>query len=170
VLYLTDIYGIQRLENRLLADSFGRAGYFVVAPDLFNGTPSTLDLNEMSPTQLSRFLAANAVEDTDALVAKGIDYIRNVKNISRIGTTGYCFGGRFAFRTLAAGTGVSVGFAAHPSNLQDVEIQAITGAVGVAAAGTLNDPQLDTHSIDVICSNYRFRRRYDDAAGTACSD
>ncbi|KAI3325758.1 dienelactone hydrolase [Xylariaceae sp. AK1471] len=134
VLYLTDIYGIQLLQNRLLADSFGRAGYFVVAPDLFNGTPSTLDLNEMSPTQLSRFLAAVTPEETDALVATGIDYLNNVKNITRIGTTGYCFGGRFAFRALSADKGVGVGFAAHPSNLQDSEIMAITGAVGVAAA------------------------------------
>jgi dienelactone hydrolase len=142
VLYLTDIFGIPLLQNRLLADSFGRAGYFVVAPDLFNGTPSTLDLNEMSPTQLSRFLAAATPEDTDALVATAIDYLHNVKNITRIGTTGYCFGGRFAFRALAAGKGVGVGFAAHPSNLQDSEILAIRGAIGVAAAGTLITPSL----------------------------
>ncbi|GAW13545.1 hypothetical protein ANO14919_029320 [Xylariales sp. No.14919] len=134
VLYLTDIYGIQLLENRLLADSFGRAGYFVVAPDLFNGTPSTLDLNEMSPTQLKSFLAAVTPEETDALIAVGVDYLRNVKNITKIATTGYCFGGRFAFRWLSAGTGIDVGFAAHPSNLQNTEITAVKGAVGVAAA------------------------------------
>ncbi|KAI1347073.1 dienelactone hydrolase [Xylaria sp. FL0043] len=134
VLYLTDIYGIQLLENRLLADSFGRAGYFVVAPDLFNGTPSTLDLNEMSPTQLKTFLATATEEDTDNLIAVGVDYLQNVKNITKIATTGYCFGGRYAFRWLSEGRGVSVGFAAHPSNLQNPEITAITGAMAVAAA------------------------------------
>ncbi|KAI0438275.1 dienelactone hydrolase [Xylaria telfairii] len=134
VLYLTDIFGIQLLQNRLLADSFGRAGYFVVAPDLFNGTPSTLDLNEMSPTQLKSFLAAATPEDTDALIATGVDYLRNVKNITKIATTGYCFGGRFVFRWLSEEKGLKTGFAAHPSNLQDSEINAITGAVSVAAA------------------------------------
>ncbi|KAI1744839.1 dienelactone hydrolase [Xylaria scruposa] len=134
VLYLTDVYGIQLLQNRLLADSFGRAGYFVVAPDLFNGTPSTLDLNEMSRTQLESFLAAATPEETDALIATGVDYLRNVQNITRIATTGYCFGGRYAFRWLSEEKGLKVGFAAHPSNLQDSEITAITGAVGVAAA------------------------------------
>ncbi|KAI0965593.1 dienelactone hydrolase [Xylaria arbuscula] len=134
VLYLTDIYGIQLLENRLLADSFGRAGYFVVAPDLFNGTPSTLDLNEMSPTQLKSFLATATPEETDALIAVGVNYLHNVKNITKIATTGYCFGGRYAFRWLSKGTEINVGFAAHPSNLQDSEISAITGAIGVAAA------------------------------------
>lgn len=137
VLYLTDIFGIQLLQNRLLADSFGRAGYFVVAPDLFNGTPSTLDLNEMSPAQLDSFLAAVTPEETDALIATGVDYLRNVKNITKIATTGYCFGGRYAFRWLSGDKGLKVGFAAHPSNLQDSEINAITGAVGVAAAGAL---------------------------------
>ncbi|KAI0871897.1 dienelactone hydrolase [Hypoxylon argillaceum] len=134
VLYLTDVYGIQLLENRLLADSFGRAGYFVVAPDLFNGTPSTLDLNQMSPAQLQVFLAAATPEETDALIATGVDYLQTVKNISRIATTGYCFGGRYAFRWLAPEKGLKVGFAAHPSNLQDTEISAITGAAAVAAA------------------------------------
>ncbi|KAI0517796.1 dienelactone hydrolase [Xylaria bambusicola] len=134
VLYLTDIFGIQLLENRLLADSFGRAGYFVVAPDLFNGTPATLDLVDMTPIQREVFLAAATPEDTDALIATGLDYLQNVKKISRIATTGYCFGGRFAFRWLAEGTGVSVGFAAHPSNLQNEEIVAITNPVAIAHA------------------------------------
>ncbi|KAI0154736.1 dienelactone hydrolase [Xylariaceae sp. FL1272] len=133
VLYLTDIYGIQLAQNRLLADSFGRAGYFVVAPDLFNGTPSTLDLNEMTPTQSATFLASATPEDTDALIATGVDYLRTVKNITKIGTTGYCFGGRYAFRW-TSGKGINVGFAAHPSGLLDEEISAITGGVGVAAA------------------------------------
>ncbi|KAK5625656.1 hypothetical protein RRF57_001372 [Xylaria bambusicola] len=134
VLYLTDIFGIQLLENRLLADSFGRAGYFVVAPDLFNGTPATVDLVDMTPVQREVFLAAATPEDTDALIATGLDYLQNVKKISRIATTGYCFGGRFAFRWLAEGTGVSVGFAAHPSNLQNEEIVAITNPVAIAHA------------------------------------
>jgi dienelactone hydrolase len=145
VLYLTDVYGIQLLENRLLADSFGRAGYFVVAPDLFNGTPSTLDLNEMSPTQLKTFLAAATPEETDALIATGVDYLKNVKKITKIATTGYCFGGRYAFRWLAPEKGLTVGFAAHPSNLQDAEISAIKGAAGVAAAGTLDPGSPSVH-------------------------
>lgn len=134
VLYLTDVYGIQLLENRLLADSFGRAGYFVVAPDLFNGTPSTLDLNEMSPTQLETFLAAATPEETDALIGVAVDYLQNVEKITKIAATGYCFGGRYAFRWLSPEKGLKVGFAAHPSNLQDEEISAITGAAAVAAA------------------------------------
>lgn len=153
VLYLTDVYGIQLLQNRLLADSFGRAGYFVVAPDLFNGTPSTLDLNEMSPTQLSSFLAAATPEETDALIGTAVDYLRNVKKITKIATTGYCFGGRYAFRWLSADKGLKVGFAAHPSNLQDAEISAIKGAAGVAAAGTLT-PSLPSSIRPLTQSNH----------------
>lgn len=130
------MYGIQLLENRLLADSFGRAGYLVVAPDLFNGTPSTLDLNEMSASQREAFLAAATPEETDALIGVAVDYLRNVAGVARIAATGYCFGGRYAFRWLAPENGLAVGFAAHPSNLQDAEISAIKGAAAVAAAGT----------------------------------
>ncbi|KAI0402304.1 dienelactone hydrolase [Xylaria palmicola] len=134
VLYLTDIFGIQLLQNKLLADSFGRAGYFVVAPDLFNGTPSTLDLVDMTPAQRDVFLAAATPEETDALIATGVDYLQKVKNVTRIATTGYCFGGRYAFRWLSQQRGLKVGFAAHPSNLQDDEITAVKGAVAIAAA------------------------------------
>ncbi|KAI1817658.1 dienelactone hydrolase [Poronia punctata] len=142
VVYLTDIFGIQLAENRLLADSFGRAGYLVVAPDLFNGSPPGLDIADMSPVQLSQFLDDNPPEDTDALVATAVEYLHKVKNISRIAATGYCYGGRFSFRAIAEGTGIDVAFAAHPSNLQNDEIEAITGAVSVAAADadTLNPP------------------------------
>ncbi|GAP85138.2 putative dienelactone hydrolase [Rosellinia necatrix] len=136
VLYLTDIFGIQLLENRLLADSFGRAGYVVVAPDLFNGTPSTLDLDVMTPAQREVFLAAATPEETDALIAVAVDYLRDVLGVSKIAVTGYCFGGRYAFRWLAADRGLAAGFAAHPSNLLDAEITAIQGAAGVAAAET----------------------------------
>ncbi|KAI0390490.1 dienelactone hydrolase [Xylariaceae sp. FL0594] len=149
ILYLTDIYGLQLAQNRLLADSFGRAGYFVVAPDLFNTTTTTtntnstnspkLDLDEMTPEQLSDFLTAAdaATEDTDAIIATALEYVTQVKGIARVGATGYCFGGKYAFRVLAgsgSSSAVKAGFAAHPSNLQDEEIVAVKGAVGVAAA------------------------------------
>lgn len=138
VLYLTDIFGIQLLQNRLLADSFGRAGYFVVAPDFFNGMPSTLDLVDMTPAQQKAFLAAATPEENDAIAQKGIDYLRNVRGINRIGTTGYCFGGRYAFRAVTEGKGIKAAFAAHPSNLQDAEILAIKSPASIAAAGKSN--------------------------------
>jgi dienelactone hydrolase len=57
--------------------------------------------------------------------------------VKKIGVTGYCYGGRYAFRFVAPGKGADIAFAAHPSLLEDAEISAIAGPAGIAAAGEL---------------------------------
>ncbi|KAI1088575.1 alpha/beta-hydrolase [Rostrohypoxylon terebratum] len=134
VLYLTDVFGIQLAENKLLADSFGRAGYLTVAPDMFNGTPAPGDINGTPTFNTTKFLAEHSPEATDPIIATAIDFMRTELGVSKIVATGYCFGGRYAFRVLAEGKGVIAGFAAHPSLLEDGEISAITGPASIAAA------------------------------------
>ncbi|KAH8912137.1 alpha/beta-hydrolase [Coniochaeta sp. PMI_546] len=134
VVYLTDVFGIQLAENKLLADSFARAGYLTVAPDLFNGTPAPSDLND--PTfNTTAFLAAHGPDVADPLIAKAIAYLRS-SGVEKIAATGYCYGGRYAFRAVAKGKGADAAFAAHPSLLEDGEILAIAGPASVAAAET----------------------------------
>ncbi|KAK5653423.1 hypothetical protein OQA88_8908 [Cercophora sp. LCS_1] len=69
----------------------------------------------------------------DPILAKSVAYLQS-QGITKIATTGYCFGGRYAFRLLAAGKGVDAGFSAHPSLLEDGEILAVTKPISVAAA------------------------------------
>ncbi|KAI0149112.1 dienelactone hydrolase [Pestalotiopsis sp. NC0098] len=133
VLYLTDVYGINLTENRLLADSFGRAGWLTVAPDLFNGTPSPVDMNEPG-FNLTSFLAEHGPETTDPLIDVAVKYLKDTVGVTTVVATGYCFGGRYAFRYVAEGKGAAAGFAAHPSLLADDEITAIGGPMAMAAA------------------------------------
>ncbi|KJR84266.1 dienelactone hydrolase family protein [Sporothrix schenckii 1099-18] len=153
VLYLTDVFGIQLAENKLhvpppapcttnLADSFARAGFLTVAPDLFNGTPAPGDIN-VPGFNTTAFLNDHGPAQTDPIVAAGLAYIRSL-GITRVGATGYCFGGRYAFRagsnltttSIRPGQGARAVFAAHPSMLGDEEIAAIQGPASVAAAET----------------------------------
>ncbi|KAI1807494.1 alpha/beta-hydrolase [Daldinia bambusicola] len=134
VLYLTDVFGIQLLENRLLADSFGRAGYLTVAPDLFNGTPAAGDINGQPDFDATKFLDDHGPEVTDPIIETAIDFMRTTLGVKKVVATGYCFGGRYTFRFLAEGKGVDVGFAAHPSMLEDAEISALKGPASIAAA------------------------------------
>ena len=103
---------------------------------MFNGTPAPGDINGVPDLNLTEFLDDHRPEITDPILATAVDYLRNTAGVTKVVTTGYCFGGRYAFRVLAEGKGVDVGFAAHPSLLEDAEIDAITGPFSVAAAGT----------------------------------
>jgi dienelactone hydrolase len=118
-----------------LADSFARAGYLTVAPDMFNGTPRTLDI-DVSNLATTQFLNEHDVDPTDAIIAKAVTYLRDTAGDDvRIGATGYCFGGRYSFRTTTKEGGAHVAFAAHPANLADDEITAVIGPASVAGAG-----------------------------------
>jgi dienelactone hydrolase len=133
VLYMTDVFGIQLAQNKLLADSFARAGFLVVAPDMFNGTPAPLDFDTPG-FNATEFTLKHGPNATDPILATAVSYLKTT-GVEKIAATGYCYGGRYTFRVLAAG-GVDVGFAAHPSLLEDPEILAITGPISVAAAET----------------------------------
>lgn len=45
---------------------------------------------------------------------------------------GYCFGGKYVARYLAAGKGVDVGFTAHPSSTLASEWTAVAGPISIA--------------------------------------
>lgn len=139
VLFLTDVFGIQLPENKRLIDSFARAGYLTLGPDLFQGSPAPADIN-VPGFNTSEFLARHTPAVTDPIVAAAIGYLKTQLKITKVGVTGYCFGGRYAFRFVGeedpAQGRADVGFAAHPSLLGDDEIRAVAKPVAVAAAET----------------------------------
>lgn len=124
---------IQRTTS--LVDSFARAGYVAVAPDLFDKKPKSEE--PMAGFNATEFFGAHGPAVTDPKVEKAIAYMRDKMDIQKIASTGYCFGGRYAFRALGLpqNKGVQVAFAAHPTLLGDDEIKAIKGPASLALAG-----------------------------------
>jgi dienelactone hydrolase len=101
---------------------------------MFNGKPAPLDLNAPGFNS-TEFTLQHGPNATDPIIAKAVDYLRKQTAVQKVVTTGYCFGGRYAFRLLAPGKGVDAGFAAHPAMVEDPEILAITAPMSMAAAG-----------------------------------
>ncbi|KAK4175511.1 protein AIM2 [Triangularia setosa] len=139
ILLLTDVFGLDLVQNKLLVDSFARAGYLTVAPDLFDGSPAPEDINTPSNPNFNvgEFLARHTPQVTDPIISSAVTYLRSSLNTSRIAAAGYCFGGRYVFRAINPSSvlgGADVAFAAHPSLLTDAEISGIVGPVAVAAA------------------------------------
>jgi dienelactone hydrolase len=74
----------------------------------------------------------------DPIVENVIKHLREDMGVKRLGSVGYCFGGKYVLRWLAEGKGkIDVGFVAHPSFIESVEVQEIQGALSIAAAGIL---------------------------------
>ncbi|KAL5372825.1 hypothetical protein DPSP01_013195 [Paraphaeosphaeria sporulosa] len=133
VLFVSDIYGVPLLENKLLADSIASAGYTVIFPDLFKGDAVPSDDREGPALNLTEWRTRHPTAEIDTILGLTVDYIHNDLNISRIGGVGYCFGGKYVPRFLAEGKGIDVGFIAHPSGLEAAEIQGINGPINIAA-------------------------------------
>lgn len=119
-----------------LADSFARAGFLTVAPDLFNGTPAPSDLDDPNFNS-TQFLAEHGPEVVEPILETAMNYLRTTAGATGVGITGYCFGGRYSIRMVNASREVhaDVAFAAHPSRLQDNETAAVGFPLSIAAAG-----------------------------------
>lgn len=137
ILYLTDIFGIPILQQRLLADSMAAANYAVIMPDLFAG--DAIDPNAFGKPgfDFKAWAARHNVSTVDAIITKTIDSMKQKMGIKKIAAVGYCFGGKYVPRFMAQGKGVEVGFIAHPSSLTDEEIAAVNGPLSFAFAGRI---------------------------------
>ncbi|THH00640.1 hypothetical protein EW026_g1923 [Hermanssonia centrifuga] len=114
VLFLTDVFGIPLINNRLLADDFARNGFKTVMPDLFNGDPRVLD----PPPTFDREAWMAKHRDPESWISALDSVVASLKEsgVTRIGTTGYCFGAPPAFH-LALNGESDVTVLAHPSRL-----------------------------------------------------
>ncbi|WP_431283477.1 dienelactone hydrolase family protein [Humitalea sp. 24SJ18S-53] len=101
VVLIQEIFGVNQ-AMRALCDWVADMGYFAVAPDLFWRIEPGLDLNDTVEPELARafqlfgqFDQAKGIEDLTATLAVA----RKLPGANgRVGTMGFCLGGRLAFR------------------------------------------------------------------------
>ncbi|XP_068663927.1 uncharacterized protein [Aristolochia californica] len=124
LLILSDVFGFSDSSTRDFAYRVACSGYNVLVPDLFHGDPWTKErskdefelwLTRQSPERLAKDIATSARWMVDEFLAAGIS--------KKLGTIGFCFGGRQLIETLAGDNGVHFG-------------------IGVCFYGTRIDPSL----------------------------
>lgn len=113
VLLLPDIFGIQFINCKLLADDFARSGLPVYAPDYLNGDPAP----EPNPEfDIKKWLKNHGPEKTRPVLDDVVKALKT-EGIKEFAAIGYCFGGRYVF-DLAFDNVIKVAATCHPSFLQ----------------------------------------------------
>lgn len=134
ILYLTDIFGLQLINNRLLADALSKAGYLVVLPDLFRGDPVPADAlsDPSSNFNMTAWRARHPQSQVEAIITSALNTTRKHFGATKVGGVGYCFGGKYIARFLSSSVsssaeeGLNAGFTAHPSNTLPSEWESIS--------------------------------------------
>ncbi|MCJ1305747.1 hypothetical protein MMC08_008563 [Hypocenomyce scalaris] len=123
-----------------MADQFAANGYYCLMPDVFNGDP--VPLNRPVGFDMKSWLTKGSsgnnphtYQHVDPIVEAAIKDLKN-KGYKKIGAVGYCFGAKYVARFMAKGKGLDVGYFAHPSFVEEEELNAIEGPLSIAAAET----------------------------------
>ncbi|KAG6825847.1 hypothetical protein H0H92_002195 [Tricholoma furcatifolium] len=117
ILFLTDVFGPQLINNQLLADSFANNGFKVIVPDYLHGDPiPPTALGPGSTFDISVWFQKHGSAETRAPLDKVLAALKE-QGVTGIGATGYCFGARYCF-DLAFENIIQVVSTSHPSLLQ----------------------------------------------------
>ncbi|CDO69666.1 hypothetical protein BN946_scf184851.g54 [Trametes cinnabarina] len=116
VLFLSDVFGIPLINNKLLVDDFARNGFHTIMPDLFQGDPYPEDALDRQDFDRESWRARHGPESWQPAVDAVVSAIR-AEGAAWIGTTGYCFGaGPAWYLALKGDSNVTV--ITHPSRLR----------------------------------------------------
>lgn len=112
LLFLTDIFGVQLVNSRLLADQFASKGIATFIPDYLFGDPVPVD---MTGFNLTAWQQRHTEAITTPFLLNAIKGLRK-QGVRRFAATGYCFGGLYVLRLTQNNT-IVAGTTAHPSAL-----------------------------------------------------
>ncbi|KAL8997927.1 MAG: hypothetical protein Q9169_002920 [Polycauliona sp. 2 TL-2023] len=145
VIFISDIFGWEFPNTRLLADQYALAGFYTYLPDFHEGDSlpvsflqnvepplkkqEQLSVTEKAtnaaavPTTLGPWLVKHREAVSKPLIDGFVNTVRMIPGTDKIGAVGFCWGGRYAIlqahgpdlATPGAIGGVDAVFAAHPS-------------------------------------------------------
>jgi len=119
ILLFTDVFGVQLINNRLMADDFSRNGFQVYMPDYFKGDPYPEDYlnNPDRKVDFNRdaWKAKHSIDTAWPAVREAMSNLKE-KGITEIGAVGFCYGAPFVMK-LSHENSIKAGAFTHPSPL-----------------------------------------------------
>ncbi|KAH8105260.1 alpha/beta-hydrolase [Cristinia sonorae] len=172
LLFLTDIFGPQLINNQLLADDFARNGFRCIIPDMFEGDPAPEDALESGTFNIAAWFVPHGPHSARPLVDKVIAALKE-EGVTSIATAGYCYGARISF-DLAYENIASVTVASHPSLLQVPQdiIKYKASKAPLLLNTCTTDPQFPIpaqQAADMILGNGQFEPGYERTYWEGCT-
>lgn len=133
LLLLSEVHGILLPNVQLLADAFAsQLGCPVLAPNLFGTDPFPIDKPPGwdDEKELADFQLRHHPGTVDPILEEVLDWIERSEEaggfggVGGLGAVGYCFGGRYVLRLLAAKK-IDAGVVNHPSFFTVGEVEAL---------------------------------------------
>jgi len=140
VIFITDIFGYELPNVRLLADEYAAQGFYCLIPDLFNGDyvdagllksiapqksdpePSLVEKGVQGAkvaASLGPWVAKHREAVVKPLIQSFVNTVKSDSQVGKVGSVGFCWGGRY---TILLGSendypSLDAGVANHPSFL-----------------------------------------------------
>ncbi|OTA52762.1 alpha/beta-hydrolase [Hypoxylon sp. EC38] len=138
ILFIPDVISIWQ-NSQLLADQFAANGYLTLIIDPFKG--DALTLNRPDGFDFVSWLTRGSTGDNphtkeavDPIIETAIKYLKEEKGVKKLGAVGYCFGAKYVARHFK--NGIQAGFMAHPSFVDEDELEGFKAPLSIAAAET----------------------------------
>ncbi|PON32857.1 Dienelactone hydrolase [Parasponia andersonii] len=128
VLLVSDVFGYEAPNIRLVADKVAAAGFFVAVPDFLYGDPFLLNDNRPILDWLKDHGTDKGLED-----AKLVVEALKSKGFSAIGAAGYCWGGKVVTE-LSKSTSIDAAVLLHPSLVTLDDIRGVNVPIEILAA------------------------------------
>ncbi|PON81449.1 Dienelactone hydrolase [Trema orientale] len=128
VLLVSDVFGYEAPNIRLVADKVSAAGFFVAVPDFFYGDPFLLNDNSPILDWLKDHGTDKGLED-----AKLVVEALKSKGFSAIGAAGYCWGGKVVTE-LSKSKSIDAAVLLHPSLVTLDDIRGVNVPIEILAA------------------------------------
>ncbi len=106
VVVIHEVWGVNSWV-RSVADRYAREGYLAIAPGMFDRMHFGYESEDYSPGYFASIRQMMTGFDADAALLDVAAAVAAAGEAGRVGITGFCFGGRIAWRAAAAGLGLS---------------------------------------------------------------
>lgn len=127
----TDIFGIEFINNQLVADTFSSClGYPVIMMDILNNDPFVAD----SSITLQSWFSNHPHELTNSIIESFFQKFKTSHKTTFLAGVGYCFGAKYLADYLTKDSILNAGAFAHPSLLTEDVIENISKPLLISCA------------------------------------